>query len=431
MQSRSVIGGGAIVLALNLAVSRGAQEVAPEKRPDPSLFDGLIQKTNDLEAFVAIYRIRIQGAEREKRMQIAYRAPGELRLEMGDIGTFQIRNGIMEVRSFPPGGSETFARSPVNALMSERRDRLIEALRTELPISKQDWPNVPDCGVSLSLEITPGESEDREDFHFQGMYTCPRRALLGWLGAWRTRTDLRFESDDHFVLRTAAGATLRVSTTTGFIDTVERVRDGETFGFKLESFDRHPRFSAESFEPLTAAEGAKDVSDALSAQMQTWATQSMRSELLVWLSRHIADKSIAWEVDERLRVRRVLECLYQGALAAEHGTVVTPLKKQMESLATYLRERYTRLADTDSEERDRLDALIDERREQLFNAIRSLFDNLDAKLSIDERIVPDAEVRNALSEVEHEALAVAFERAEQNPLMDWFDEQVKRARSGD
>ena len=214
------------------------------------------------------------------------------------------------------------------------------------------------------------------------------------------------------------------------METIEKEKKGGLSSFRLEHLDLDPKFDEKSFELPSPPEGAEDVSAAMSALTDPGVTQTLRSGLYTWIGRHVADESIPWDSENRAHVRRVLENFHADRIGRQSEAKITALRQQIEELGTHLRDRFARLAGSEGGERDELEAMIEKRRENLFDSLQERIGTLSSELGIEEQAVPDEELRSSLLEIEREAVRTAFERAVQDPLIELFDDQIEKARSG-
>jgi hypothetical protein len=417
------------VIATLLLAAALSQDSPKPRVPDAALFDELIRKTNELQAFTAEYRVKVPGSDDVRPIRIAFRAPDDLRVEMEGSAVFQIHAGVLEMRAAPPGGSASTASVPIAELMSERRKRLTEVLHAEIPASKADWVADAACNLVLEMRVTTHEAAEKEDFTFGVKHACPRTALLGWLPDWRERSDLRYDGDGRIAATTAGGAELRLSAKTGFLESIVKEKNGDRMTFELASLDLAPKLDASRFALPEAAKDAVDATPFLAMQLNESISGDLRRDVLRNIVRHVADKTFEWP-GGRAHARKVLEALHADAFAAENEFVIADIRKRVERIGVAFRDRYASLAKSDAAGRGELDTNVEEQRTKLLDVLKKRLDKRLSGLELDERLTSDAALRSDLSALEKEAVETAFARTLHDPIVEAFDEQVAKAKAG-
>jgi len=408
------------------------QDAPKPRTPDAAVFDALIRKTNDLKAFVAEYKVKIPGEAKEGSIRLAFRAPGDLRIEMTVPSTFvlQLHDGVLEAAGSPSGESGVTAHVPIEEFYRERREHLNEAVGASFPEAKKDWVVEPECGATLELEVSPSRTDEKENFQFQASYSCHRTALLGWLEFWKSQDDVRYDGDDHLALTTERGAKLKLSTKTGFVERIEKESKGETFYFQLDSLDLDPKFDAKAFALPPPEKNAQDASGPFSARMQHLITLDHRAEVFRCIARHVEDKSLAWNDDAKARARKVFERVHSDGIAGEAASLLEGTKRQLDKLGDLLRDQYAKLPKSDGAGRSELDAKVDAHRKELVDRFRKFLEARNASLSVSDRTVTDGALREDLGGIEKEAAEAAFAHVVQDPLLEAFDDEVSKAKGG-
>jgi hypothetical protein len=289
------------------------QDAAKAKAPDAALFDELIRKTNELRAFVAVYRVHAPGATEENggpTLRITFLAPDEMKLEFPGHLLTCVRMGIMEFRGESQDGKSMTAHVVLSESTMKRYHRFANLVCSELSASTSDWPTETDCGPELQMKFSPSEKVDEENFQFMVSYACSRTSVLGWLEAWKVRTDARIENGDHIVFTTPKGCVVTLSTRTGFVESIRKRKSEGVISFELESLDLDPNLKAASFDLPAPAADAVDSSEQFSRQWHNAITQSQRWKLFKWISGHVSDGKMEWNADARVHVRKVLEVLH-------------------------------------------------------------------------------------------------------------------------
>jgi hypothetical protein len=407
-----------------------AQDAPQTKVPDAALFDELIRKTNELKAFVAVYRMRSSDQEEEGSIRITFRAPDEMMCEFVGVGVFCGREGSLEVRMSPPQGKSMVASVPFAEQSNERWSRFTTVMRAEFPTGSSDWPANMSYGTQVGMSITPLGEGTKEEFQFSVQYGIPRTAVLEWLERFKAWTGTRSEDDEHVVFRTSRGADVSLSKRTGFIDSIhKKSQDGE-LSFELKTLDLDPKLDDHAFDLPHAPVDASDVSAEFAAQMQQVTTIGLRRAVFAWISRLVTDGKMEWNAEVRTHVRKALEALHSDAINTENEPWISETKKWIESTGNWMRERYVDWAKADEAARGELEAKTQEARTRLFNRLQALLKSRAANLEIQATLVPDATLRSSLLDLERNALEAALEHSLQGPLLESFDAQVQRAKSG-
>lgn len=406
------------------------QDGSKARAPDAALYDELIWKTNAMKAFVADYRVHLPGEEHEKSIRILYRAPGEMRIDIPEVVSFAVRDGVFDVSATPPGGEAMTAHVPIGDFEHERRARLAEIVGAELPAAANEWEAGLDCGVILTLDVSPSRTDDKDDFQFQAGYDCRRTALLTWLESWKSRDDVRYDGEDHLTLATSRGARLRLSTRTGFIDRIEKEVHGEAFSFDLVSLDLDPKFDANAFDVPAAPKDARDASAPFSSKLQNSVIHAHRAAIFHYLSSHVDDKSLSWDSEARGHVRKILDRLYADCFAEQNAAELTTSRKAIEDLGSAARERYKKLSPSDAVARGTLDEQYEAQRKTIVAQFEKELRSLYSDMAISKRTVPDAALRDDLQEIDHGVFEEAFDRVIKDPLLEAFDEAISKAKVG-
>jgi hypothetical protein len=420
------------MLDLLLVACAACQEAPKPRAPDAKVFDELIRKTNAMKAFVAEYHVRVPGDEHEKSIRIVYRAPGEMRIDIEDWMSLEMRDGVLEICGTAPGGSGSAltGRVAIGDMESEHRAKLREIVRAELPILAKDWEAGFDCGVILKLDVRPSRTDEKEDFQFQAGYDSRRTALLSWLEAWKSRDDVRYDGEDHLVVSTPRGARLSLSTKTGFIDSIEKELHGETFRFELASLDLDPKIDAKQFDLPPPPKDAKDASRALSSSLLESVFHSHRVALYQCIAAHVGDKSLPWDAETREHVRKILARFDENSFTAANAELIGHIREVVGQLGSAARERYKEVGTTDGEARGKLDAQYDAQRKSMAEQFEKQSRSMYSDMTISERTVPDAALRESLQEIDRRVFEETFAHVIADPLLELFDETISKAKAG-
>jgi hypothetical protein len=191
-----------------------------------------------------------------------------------------------------------------------------------------------------------------------------------------------------------------------------------------------PKLDDHSFDVPDPPADASDTSAQASAGLQQTTTFALRGAFFAWISRHVSDGKIEWNAEARAHGRKALEALHSDGIAMESGPWITETKKWIEKTGSWFHDRYAGLAKTDEAARGELEAKAQENRKRLFDGLQRLLKERVSHLAIDAAVVPDATLRASLLEIEEASVQAAFEHSLQTPLLESFDAQVERAKSG-
>jgi hypothetical protein len=312
----------------------------------------------------------------------------------------------------------------------ERWRRFTAVLRAEFGKAADDWPATMSYGPEVDMKILPDGGGTKENFQFQVDYVASRTAVLGWLESFKRWSGTRSEDDDHIVFRSARGAEISLSKRTGFIDSIRKQKENGVSSIDLESLDLDPKLDDHSFDLPKRSPEASDGSAQISATMEQVSTLALRKELFSWISLHVSDGKIGWNADARAHVRAALAALHSDGITLEREPWISDTRKWIESTGGWLREHYAALAKSDDATRGELEARARGFRDKLFDSLQRILKARVSGLEIRAAFVPDATLRSSLLELEQASVEVAFEHSLQNPLLEAFDAQVERAKSG-
>jgi hypothetical protein len=405
-----------------------AQDAAPAKAVDAALLDGLIQKTNDLRAFVAVYRVHVPEQTGDLSIRITFRAPDEMKCELPGHAFMCAREGSLDVQTPSSDGKSMVASVPFDEQIQGRWTRFTDVLHAEFSEATDDWTATMSSGALIDMRITPDGEGAKENFQFQVDYVCFRTAVLGWLEMFKRWTGTQTEDEEHIVFRTSRGSEVSLSKRTGFIDSIRKQKKEGVSTIELETLDLDPKLDAHSFDVPEPPAGATDASAQFSASLQLAATLALRRELFAWASRHVSDKKIEWNAEARAHFRRALAALHADGIALEMEPWISETKKWIESTGAWLHERYAGLSKTDDAARGELEAKAQEARDKLAGRLERASTGRVSNLNIDATVVPDPTLRSSLLELERAAVETTFEHSLQSPLLESFDAQVERAK---
>jgi hypothetical protein len=402
-----------ISLGLACALAQGAPEA---KDPDAALFDALIQMTDDLQSFVAVYRVHVAKQADDFSIRITFRAPGEMRCDMAGKAEMCLRDGTLEARTSSSDGKPMVASVPFAEQASERWSRLTDVLHQEFAAAASDWPTAMSYGPQVAMNIAPDGQGLKENFQFNVQYAFPRKAVLGWLEAFKDWSGTKTEDEEHIVFRTSRGSEVSLSKRTGFIDSIRKRNEDGDSSFVLEKLELDPKLDEHSFELSAAAADATDASDAISAQLQRATTHESRRELFAWIARHVSDGKIEWNAEARAHIGKVLQAIHSDAITLENEPWIAETKQWIESSGSWMRGEF--------------EAKAQEARKNLFDRLQALLKTRLANLEIQPTTVPDATLRASLLDLERSSIEAALEHSVQDPMLEAFDAQVQRAKSG-
>jgi hypothetical protein len=393
----------------------------PSKSADVALYDALIRKTNELEAFVAVYKAK--STETEESLRIVYRAPGEL--QFSGLGLqMTARDGVMTVRT-----PSSWAQGEWQSIVDRRSAVLSGVIETEFGKSRETWIQQFDCGPVLQMELPVVDEGKHDRFKFNVNYMCPRGDLLQWIETFEQSEDVIADGDERRVMKTPRGSAVTLSMRTGFIESMIRNDDRGSASIVLEALDLHPKFDEKTFEPATRPQGVEDKSAAMATQLGQVITQTLAKRVGVWISDRVKAGAFEWNPDTRARVERVLERLFGEAITSETEPWQTTTKDWIAQAAAWLRTSYP-AAKNDPEQTGKIDERIQEGRKHLIDAIEGIAQHRPPGPLFVSREVGDPDLRNALESVQEEAWTQAIARVLHDPLLEAFDDAVSKAKAG-
>jgi hypothetical protein len=130
----------------------------------------------------------------------------------------------------------------------------------------------------------------------------------------------------------------------------------------------------------------------------------------------VSDGKIDWNAEARAHIGKVLQAIHSDAITLENEPWIAETKQWIESAGTWMRGEF--------------EAKAQEARKDLFDRLQALLKSRLANLEIQPTTVPDATLRASLLDLERSSIEAALEHSVQDPLLEAFDAQVQRAKSG-
>ncbi len=321
---RFTIWNGMLVLLLAAIVSSaaglrgGSQEAGDAEDP----LDALIDKTNELEAFAATYRL--VGPDKEMTLRLLYSATLGAVVHMEDDEGSMMHSAALDGTIYAqvrgedgePFGQAIQMKRVIAAIAPLRENECREFPGFEE--SEDDRRNIGE-GAFFQLRFSAAENETINGNYTVG-YEEHREFLCYWLPWLQEAQPLPGEDESLLRYETDDGLLAELSAETGFLQRVWRKDIGpDVRAMILESLDLDPELADDEFDPPEALIGsAGEVSDweqRLTAQM----IEGYRASLYAFLDTHLASGELEWNEDTRDRCTRVfqpyVELVYAESMA--------------------------------------------------------------------------------------------------------------------
>lgn len=343
---RFTIWNGMLVLLLAAIVSsaaglRGGLQEADDEDP----LDALIDKTNELEAFAATYRL--VGPDKVMTLRLLYSAPlgavVHLEDDEGSLMHSAALDGTIYAQVRGADGEE-FGQ----AIQMKRVFAAIAPLRgnacREFPGFEESEDDRRDIGEGAFFQLRFNAAEGETiDGNYTVGYEEHRESLCCWLPWLQDAQPLPCEDESLLRYETDDGLLAELSADTGFLQRVWRKDIGpDVRSMTLESLDLDPELADEEFDPpeaLVGSEGeASDWEQRLTAQM----TEIYRASLYVFLDTHLASVALEWNEETRNRCTRVfqpyVELVYAASMSVFRERLEASLTEWASRVQAYAEE---------------------------------------------------------------------------------------------
>jgi hypothetical protein len=334
---------GALLLAVACA---GPGEKGADEEGIRRQIDSLIEKTNHLDSFLAVYDVHGPG-EAAGTLRLAYQAPGSgsftLEGPSGSAGTW-VRDGRVTQRGVERGRETWLATFDARRLWREVEEGFWIALDAECPEWRESMaPAVRKEGEGVHVaQVVSGSGSDKATLRLWMLLEarCPSR--LGWLEEFRSSPRRVARTGEDLVLPLEGGARLLVCGVSGFLRDVRLGEGLETPSLTLRALEENPSIDEAVLTPPPAVEES-EASRALASTNRAWMLRAWRNDWLRWLEGRIDSGVCEWNEATRGRALRVLQRVYAG-LVAEHAEwyflpkVQSQVGEYAERLATWRME---------------------------------------------------------------------------------------------
>lgn len=394
---------------LALAVCAAPQEGADAAR---ERLQALVASTNDLKGFRAVYLLA-RGEEELGRVELSYLAPDRLLLtNRSDQGWADVclDGERLWMASESPGAGElagAFALDDAGGVFEEALSELAET-----------FPR-PEGQVDVSVRLAWGVNleSDKTEFDLSVSYVrAGEERLLGWLQTMlAAEGELALENG--MLVHTMPRVRAEVDAQTGFLKSLLLTgSDGEVRDLRLVELDLEGPFDGDRFLRPEPSEAARDISDALRAQVIKPA--SLRADCLLQIDSELK-RGRAWDEATKAGTRDFLAALHRPVLAANVARWRASVLKGIDEFAAELDAK--RQEGVDEAE---LTETIDARRAQLVESTAEtrtrLVESLAAATRNDAPSAHWVDVRS----LEDEVLAELFREEVEEPLLAAFDERT-------
>ena len=409
-----------IAAALALLACAAPQQGAAASAVDPvSTADAarerlreLIAATNRLPAFRAEYVMQ-SGGEELGRVTLLYVAPDRLLMaNRGEKGWVEVGiNGeqLWMQSESPSAGALTGALA---------RDDEGGTFGEALAVLAEHFPRPADeREVSVRFEWGLDPASDKTEFDLSLAYVrFGDERLLGWLYTMgRLEGELSLEGDA--LVHVSPRVRVEVDSGTGFLRRMQLVgSDGEERELSLVELDLEGPFDGDRFLRPEPAEGARDVSEPLRAQMFNPA--ALRTECLLRIDQELR-KGRAWDAATQDGARLFLEALHRPVLVANVQRWKSGVLGGIDEFAAELDAR--RAA---GEAEADLQAVVDERRAALLEGTASTLTRLREGLGGATRNPEPSPHWVDLRSLEDEVVGELFHEEVEEPLLAAFDERT-------
>lgn len=253
--------------------------------------DALIEATNALDGFHAVYRMRsLEDETKQVELNLVYEAPDRARLDVigpGEQQTVWLEAGAMHMRAWKDGTMLSFVE--VDLTQGDDVRELEQLLYEEFP-SMQPEEGELDPGPTFRFWWRFDTEGDQADLKFDVAYTQPRRQLLGWLD-WLQQEDADVQLEpDQLRVRVEERFEATLSRETGFFTHMRLVREGEVVEIDLVGLDTDS--IPELVGPPEPEPGAQDAGGELRAMAPSLV--NLRSAILTRIERRVREDELDW-----------------------------------------------------------------------------------------------------------------------------------------
>jgi hypothetical protein len=388
------------VLTIILAVHGPRQEssIAVE-------IGALIEKTNALEGFRAVYRLESEGEEDEEcELELVYAAPDGASVNVRGIPGKAMTVCILGSRYYMQVDEgqpwQTFEMEDIRAV-----GLLEEAFPAE---------DALDPGVSWSMDLRTKFSISVQLWHYG------RPSVLAWLERMRKDDENVVVDGEHLVWK---GASFRcaVSRESGFPEQVSVDSDGERKVATLSLL----QLEGDVDPPLRPPDGAHSAVDDpdLGRKFEAAALGLLREGAFRRAQRGLESGTLVWSARTRALWEEFLEALHRDMIDLRWRDWIASLDEKTDELVAKLQER---LNEQETPERR---AQIDEFVSKSEASLSELLDGAAGKYV--EGLPPfGSEPREELIEVERAVIERLHEELVSKPVLAYFREQVEEVLGG-
>jgi len=392
---------------------------SPQEHEEPSIqeeLEALIEKTNALDSFQAIYDMRStsEGSLREATFEFVHRAPdlGHFRLSGDD---FHSEIWVDEERYYSSSAMGSgdgewrvadFPEPPAAVLLlNELFPRAERALG-------------PGVRFDLLLRNSAGETHLSPSIG----RTLVRPCVLGWLERMQNRLADVSREEDGLVLE-EDGCRYRVSRENGFLVGAEiTTADGEIEIIQRECHLDEPLAEELVEIPFEAGLGRLDP-DLTSVFEMCLAPGYLRNEAFLRVERVLASGTRSWNERTSKDWHTVLEALHRAAIEGHCSGWLEEQQKCIARLVEWVRAQRTR--DDSSERLDEVAKQVAPKRsamEKSLTSARTAY--VDSLPAIESATV---EPRQELFDVELEVIDALWSELLSRPVLESFDQQLDEA----
>jgi len=412
--------------------------LVPGIRQDSAkLVDDLIARSNALKSFVATYRVHGRTTDAERReiegdLRVVYRAPEDLRVEFKCEGLHMrsvISRGKMSVLLEEGGKPSQHGEAVEGEASLQVRARIAGVFREKFP-ALGDVGGSPGLGVFVRMRVQPGTEAKRPEWHVEAGTGRGDSPLLGWLGQLKTSQAPLVPEGDLLVWTAAEGVRISLRKGTGFVEKVDVTYQGETRrGLELQDLAVDGTVDDAEFATAEVDPSAVDISEAVGHGVKVTTLMAMRATILRKVREAVEAGTLEWSDETRARLGQVLRAYHTDFAPLVSQGANGALRSNVDDFCAWYQETWKNVQGRDNAGAEELDkgriAWDEQFRKAAEKSIQSYLRAIPA-------LEPNApKISGEIRTLELEIAEAAMRKAVADPLVQYYAEQMERARRGE